>query len=57
MIHAPTYYSHLDNQSLLDFRREYDPTFKLIHDHIGIISRFLMKFHNQKYHTIYSKFF
>jgi len=37
MFHALTYYTHIDNQSLLNFREKYDPTFKLIPDHIGIV--------------------
>lgn len=37
MFHALTYYTHIDNQTLLEFKEKYDPTSKIIPVHIGIV--------------------
>jgi len=37
MFHGLAFYTKLDSQQLLDFRRKYDPTVDLMEDHISII--------------------
>jgi 2'-5' RNA ligase len=37
MFHGLTFYTEIDSQSILAFRKKYDPTYSVIPDHIGII--------------------